>query len=97
MVRTSGRLTIRKGSRPEELEEGRTTLVREAERTDDADMTIRKTQSDRIWTVIAVLVFGVMTVTALSDFETSGWLLIPVAGAVLYWIIHSAVTAAVKH
>lgn len=53
--------------------------------------------SDRIWGLVAFVIFGTMTVVALTDFETSGWLLIPVGAAALYWIIRNAVSAAVKH
>jgi hypothetical protein len=52
--------------------------------------------SDRIWMAFAVLVLGIMTITALTDFETSGWLLIPVVGAVLYWLIRQGVAHGVK-
>lgn len=52
--------------------------------------------SDRIWGLVAAVILVIMTVTALTDFQTSGWLLIPVVGAAIYWLVRQAVAHGVK-
>ncbi|HEU4542200.1 MAG TPA: hypothetical protein VFR23_13815 [Jiangellaceae bacterium] len=52
--------------------------------------------SDRIWGLVTAAILVIMTVTALTDFQTSGWLLIPVVGAVIYWLVRQAVAHGVK-